>query len=364
MSIVERKRSILCAAFRCYFDNSNGAAVAIRALMEALTRQGFSTAALTGTCLELNQDSDPAAWLAAQGLMFDTRGGDGWSIDARGLRAVAPIHYRLTVQNVQAVLCRSTSSRVHEPDGAEQEDFLRLFEHAIERSRPDVLINYGGDLLANEIRARARARGVAVVFALHNFSYHSSRAFESVDAVIVPSQFAADHYRKTLGLECTVLPNLIDLDRVRATTHDPRYVTFVNPSYEKGVYAFARIADELGRRRPDIPLLVVEGRGAERTLADCGLDLRVHGNVHMMGHTHDPRLFWAVSRVCLIPSLWWENQPLVAVEAMVNGIPVDRIGHPPLGRRGVLHGASATGTRGVSAVGAGGSGAERRPILQ
>ena len=94
----------------------------------------------------------------------------------------------------------------------------------------------------------------------HNFSYHSSSAFDSVDAVIVPSRFVADHYRKTLGLECTVLPNLIDLDRVRATTHDPRYVTFVNPSYEKGVYAFARIADELGRRRPDIPLLVVEGR--------------------------------------------------------------------------------------------------------
>ena len=67
---------------------------------------------------------------------------------------------------------------------------------------------------------------------------------------------------------------------------------------------FARIADELGRRRPDIPILVVEGRGTERTLVDCGIDLRVHGNVSLMANTPDPRHFWGVTRVCLMPSLW------------------------------------------------------------
>jgi glycosyltransferase involved in cell wall biosynthesis len=96
----------------------------------------------------------------------------------------------------------------------------------------------------------------------------------------------------------------------------------VNPSYEKGVFAFARIADELGRRRPDIPLLVVESRGTERTLADCGLDLRRHGTVHLMAHTPDPRHFWSVTRICLMPSLAAETQGLAAVEAMANGIPV------------------------------------------
>ena len=32
--------------------------------------------------------------------------------------------------------------------------------------------------------------------------------------------------------------------------------------------------------------------------------------------------FWRQTRVVLLPSLWWENQPLVAIEAMINGIPV------------------------------------------
>ena len=47
--------------------------------------------------------------------------------------------------------------------------------------------------------------------------------------------------------------------------------------------------------------------------------------------TTDPRRFWRLTKICLMPSLWWENQPLVAVEAMINGIPVvgsDRGGIP------------------------------------
>ena len=34
-----------------------------------------------------------------------------------------------------------------------------------------------------------------------------------------------------------------------------------------------------------------EGRGTERTLVNCGLDLRSCGNVSVMSHTADPRRF-------------------------------------------------------------------------
>ena len=40
-----------------------------------------------------------------------------------------------------------------------------------------------------------------------------------------------------------------------------------------------------------------------------------------MTHTTDPRRFWALTKIALVPSLWWENQPLVVIEAMINGIP-------------------------------------------
>ena len=49
-----------------------------------------------------------------------------------------------------------------------------------------------------------------------------------------------------------------------------------------------------------------------------------------------------MTRICVMPSLWWENQPLVVIEAMVNGIAVigsDRGGIPEaLGDAGIVPG--------------------------
>jgi glycosyltransferase involved in cell wall biosynthesis len=333
-------RRILFAAHASYLDDSNGASVASRAMMEALSRQGFAAEAISGTFLGHGLEVRIADWLAGRGLDFEACGGGALSVGASGLWAQSPIHYRLIMRGVMVTLHECTSGRPHLPDKMERSGFLRLFGAILDRFHPDVLVNFGGDLLAEQIRAAARAAGATVVFALHNFSYPTIEPFKTVDAVMVPSRFSAEHYRRTLGLECTVLPNLIDFDRVRANTHVPRYVTFITPSYEKGVYAFARVADELGRLRHDIPLLVVEGRGTERTLADCGIDLRVHGNVSLMGNTPDPRHFWGVTKICLMPSLWMESQGLVAAEAMINGIPViasDRGALPEtLGDAGIL----------------------------
>jgi glycosyltransferase involved in cell wall biosynthesis len=336
----QSSRRILYININCYLDDSNGAAVASRAMLQALARRGFAVEALTGAVFELGQEVDLREVLPERRIAFEVCGNGTWSLDARSLRAEVPLHYRTTVRGVPVTIHRGPTTRRHEPDDAECVEFLRLFETTLTRFRPDVMINYGGDRLAHDVRSLARERGVIVVFALHNFSYLAANSFANADVVIVPSRFAAEHYRASLGLDCTVLPNLIDLDRVHVTARNPKYVAFVNPSFEKGVYVFARIADELGRRRPDIPLLVVEARGSERTLADCGLDLRTHGNVFLMGHTPDPRQFWGVTRICLFPSLWWESQGLAAVEAMVNGIPVigsDRGGIPEtLGDAGVV----------------------------
>jgi glycosyltransferase involved in cell wall biosynthesis len=333
-------RRVLFVTYGCYLDSSNGASIASRAMMEALARQGFAAATLSGLGCEHDAEVDPDIWLAGLGIPFETAGGESWTVDARGLRATMPAHYRLTVGGVSVTLARRAGIHRPEPGVDEYEEFIRLYDATLKRFQPEILLNYGSSRLAHEVRSRARSQGAAVVFPLHNCNYDDREPFSTADAVIVPSRFAADHYRKTLGLDCTVLSNLVDFSRIRAESRDPRYLTFVNPSYEKGVYPFVRIADELGRRRPDIPLLVVESRGSERTLVDCGLDLRPHGTVHLMGHTDDPRHFWSVTRVCLMPSLAAETQGLAAVEAMANGIPViasDRGALPEtLGEAGIV----------------------------
>jgi hypothetical protein len=49
-----------------------------------------------------------------------------------------------------------------------------------------------------------------------------------------------------------------------------------------------RIALELKARRPEIPLLVVEGRGTTDGLAGVGLDLSGLKNLHRMSNTPNP----------------------------------------------------------------------------
>ena len=78
----------------------------------------------------------------------------------------------------------------------------------------------------------------------------------------------------------------------------------------------------MGRRRPDIPVLVVEGRGTSETLARLPVDLSELTNLNRMANTPDPRDFYRVTRSVLMPSLWRESLGRVPIEAMANGIPV------------------------------------------
>lgn len=321
---------VLFATHACYLDNSNGAAVASRNLMQCLARGGWRAEVLCGSVLELGREVEPERLLDGLGLAFEADHGP-LAFDAAGVRGESPSILRGVANGVRVTIHRGPTSLPHAPGPEEQAEFLRLCSEKLERFRPEVFIGYGGDRLSGEMFRLARESGAATVFALHNFEYPSTVPFAHADEVIVPSQYAAGYYLGSLGLRCTALPNLIDLERVLAGPREPKYLTFVNPSREKGVWAFARIADELGRQRPDIPILVVESRGTEETVASCGLDLRARGNVFFMKHTRDPRKFWRLTRACLMPSLWCENQPLVAVEAMANGIPVigsDRGGIP------------------------------------
>ena len=120
---------------------------------------------------------------------------------------------------------------------------------------------------------RARQRGIAVVFDLHNFGYNDARTFVYVSAVIFPSEYSRRHHARLLGLDGPVIPDPIPLDRIVAADPEPQYVTFINPQPSNGVTVFARIPVEPNERRPDIPLLIVEVRGTSETLARLSIDL-------------------------------------------------------------------------------------------
>ena len=225
-------------------------------------------------------------------------------------------------QRVPITVVRLESSRHTRQSPEEVRNVLGFFEKFLDANAPDVMITYGGDPTTHGMIRMARARGIPVVFMIHNFGYRNAQALPGRRLLHRRLRVRAAAIPRHGGLDCQTLPYPVDWDRVTVESREPRFVTFVNPCLEKGVYAFARIADELGRRRPDIPLLVVESRGTRDTLAACGIDPDAHGNITFMPHTTDCRRFWSLTKIALMPSLWWENQPLVAIEAMINGIPV------------------------------------------
>jgi glycosyltransferase involved in cell wall biosynthesis len=149
--------------------------------------------------------------------------------------------------------------------------------------------------------------------------------FLDVDAVTTPSEFMAQRYRELLGVESTPLPTPIHFDDVLATEHDPIFVTMVNPSVEKGVFFFARLAEELGRTQPKIAVLAIESRGTAGLVVKAGLeggfDLRRHESIMISPAVPTPRDIFAPTRMLLVPSVWEEPSGRVAAEALVNGVP-------------------------------------------
>ena len=322
---------ILFASAHSIVDFSNGASVATLDVLQGLTTAGFECQAFctakldfqTEVCLEEIVDSMREPIQVQPSVCGRER---------RGFSTRVGQHVPITIIRLD-----STRHGTQRPE--EVQTVLEFFEKFLDVNRPDVMLTYGGDPITLGMIAEARRRGVP-----GRLRPAQLRVYESAilrQRRLLPRRFrvrpTALPRQGRPGLPGLAYP--IDWDRVRVESREPRFVTFVNPCSEKGVYAFARIAHELGRRRPDIPLLVVESRGNRQDLGACGLDLAAAGNIQIMPHTTDPRRFWGLTKIALLPSLWWENQPLVAIEAMINGIPVigsDRGGIPEaLGECGI-----------------------------
>jgi glycosyltransferase involved in cell wall biosynthesis len=100
------------------------------------------------------------------------------------------------------------------------------------------------------------------------------------------------------------------------------FLTFVNPSPHKGLWLFARLADMLGSRRPDIPILVVQsGHTGGSLTAIPGIDFGRYPQIMAAPPVPRPADYFALTRIIVVPSVWEEPFGRVAAEAMVNGIP-------------------------------------------
>ena len=231
-------------------------------------------------------------------------------------------HLRVDLDGLPVHLLRGPSTLSHEPDDAEVAAFLSVLDHLLEQARPDILLAHGADRLTAEALGRGRSRGIPGALRLRDRGPHDSRAIAAADAILVPSRALAEEILYSTGRPCEVIPDFSEPEKVRAEAGDRKYLAFFDPGPANGLTAFARIADDLGRLRPDIPILVVAGPEGREHLDRCGIDLKRHGNIDLMKPPTDPRVAWARARVALVPALDAMIPPPAAVEAVINGLPV------------------------------------------
>jgi glycosyltransferase involved in cell wall biosynthesis len=305
----------------CISDPTAGVTQSLRTIMEWLAAAGHACHILTTSRFESPVTFTIEEHLKQHGVDLTSPGSSSSGGAATRRPAAAPI-VRYKVRDVPVTMLLTRSHDESSPDRREAARYLSVLDEILDTFAPDQLIACNGHPMIFEAMSRARGRGVTTAFAVRGFGYYKARYFKDVDHAFTCSAFLTEFYRQKLGLTSTPIEPPLDWSTVLAPIDSRAFVTFVNPSPHKGLLLFARLADMLGSRRPDIPILVVQsGHSGGSLNAIPGLDFSKYPQIMAAPPVPNPADYFALTRILVVPSVWEEPFGRVAAEAMVNGIP-------------------------------------------
>ena len=320
---------LMFSAINCTLDSSNGAAISIRTFLKFLSRYGVECRSFSASVYDRPEPGSAIDNLIATGAL---------PVEEPGL----PQTLWLQVdEGVYHYILHSRAMTQHDMTVADEQVLFNRALALLDAYQPDVLLLYGNRRYERSLLKKARERGIATVFYLVNPEYRDIKTFEHVDMVFTDSQATKALFDTRFGFDCKVIGKFIEKPAPPPAAPSPQYVTFINPSAEKGVTLFLRIVELAAQILPEAQFLVVENRSTlaaaqERT----GLFYIAHGNVKRLGLQREMGAVYSATRVLLVPSLWHDSGPRVAVEAQAFGIPSvvsDRGGLPELvGEAGVV----------------------------
>jgi glycosyltransferase involved in cell wall biosynthesis len=316
---------ILLALHNAYTDHTSGAAHSMRILMQWLQRSGHDCRVLGTARFDARPPDDLNAHLRE--LDVPVRRSPPSKAFVRSVRKPANMivgspTVDFTLEDVRVTMLLTRAQAGSPADRYEAEQFLYVLDDVFHEFQPDLLLTYGAHPVVQEAMRRAKARRITTVFTLRNYGYEDRKYFDHVDHVFTCSPYLSEVYRQQIGLLSEGLESPIEWAEVEAPDEMRQYVTFVNPIPQKGALLFARLADMLGSRRPDIPILVVQSAASAGGLnAIQGLDFGRYPQIMAAPATPRPADFFALTRILLVPSTFREPFGRVAAEALINGIP-------------------------------------------
>jgi glycosyltransferase involved in cell wall biosynthesis len=157
-----------------------------------------------------------------------------------------------------------------------------------------------------------------------DLSVHTAlRSYRHVDAFVCPSQFLAGQMQrgKVFPDRMHVIHHFIDLDGVAPkSTPGGNAVIAGRLAPEKGIDVAIRAVGHLS----DQVRLDIAGDGPARRDLEALAEAEAPGQVVFHGRLPKDKLFDLLrsSSVAVVPSTWFENQPMAVLEAMAAGLPV------------------------------------------
>lgn len=301
---------LLFSAINCTLDTSNGAAISIKTFLQFLSRYGVECRSFSA-----NVYDRPGPGNALENLMST----GAKPVQEPGL----PQTLWLGVDGDVHHYVEFTHHLTQKEFTLEEEQTLyNRVLRMLDSYQPDILLLYGSRRYERSLLRKARERGIATVFYLVHPGYKRLEAFTHVDHIFTDTEATRQLFAERFGFNCQVIGKFIEKPAAPANAQSPQYVTFINPSPEKGVTLFLRIVELAAQTLPEAKFLVVESRSS---LSDAerrtGIDLSQYPNLTRVGLQKDMGAVFAATKVLLALSLWHDSGPRVSVEALSMGIP-------------------------------------------
>lgn len=176
-------------------------------------------------------------------------------------------------------------------------------------------------------RLAGKLTSTPVVSTFHNGDpgKGKTRLYNAIDRLTAGLSFniaVSQSIAKQLQNNCQVIPNFIQLHDIKnrqieatpSTTQATEVAYVGRLSFEKGPDVFAQITQQLSQRFLNTPICMYGDGPMQNELK------RKYSHIHYYGHVN-MKDYWQYIRVLVISSRH-EGLPLVALEAMVRGIPV------------------------------------------
>lgn len=294
-------------------DISSGASIHCKTVLECLAKRGFEV----WSCSSFIFDS-PAGASVFNNLKdkIDSSKKSVFEIDDAG------IHYIYT---------RSSSNFEQEQNLNDQELLFKVYCSVLDNFKPDFVMGFGTGMISMTSFAEAQRRGIVTIYPVLNGN-HGNYAFPNTDLILTDSHASANLYFRRDQIRMIPTGQLFDPVYCISNKRKPKYITFINPSFEKGLSIFAKLAQYCQKAHPDLRFLVVNSNGnfaeniqylhTKGNKDDHPLKPQDFDNVDMTPATKNMKPIYTVSKVLVTPSLWWESWGRVASEAVLNNIPV------------------------------------------